>query len=201
MKPLFIFDMGGVMVRNFSVWEKLPSLLEVSEPYLKAQAGLLNSMMRGEISSSEFFIILAHRLKKTVSPENYWGSLFHPELIPQSIQLVNELRQRGYRVVAGTNVLDVHYDYHMHHKHYQCFDKVYASHIMGVIKPELSFWHYILAQENKMREWQGKEQYTFSDMYFFDDDIENVNAASSLGINAFLFTDPENAKKTLSLFL
>ncbi len=201
MKPLFIFDMGGVMVRNFSVWEKLPSLLEVNETYLKAQSGLFYSMMRGEISSTEFFIILAHRLKREVPSENYCSTLFHPELIPESVELVTALRQKGYRVVAGTNVLDVHYDYHMDHNDYQYFDKVYASHIMGVIKPELSFWQYILIQENRMEEWIGKEEYTFSDMYFFDDDIENVNAASSLGINAFLFTDAQKAKKELSLFI
>jgi len=65
---------------------------------------------------------------------------------------------------------------------------VYASHLMRRMKPEPSFWLDILEAEG------ARAERTF----FADDSEENVEAASRLGIRAFLYTDAEGLRRDLA---
>jgi glucose-1-phosphatase len=186
MKYLFIFDMGGVVVRECSLWTGVIKALglEDSETTLAAYLGPLQAASRGNISSMESLTLTAQRERLPVPRENYWQTLFHPVCNEQTVSLINTLRTAGQRVVCGTNTIDVHYEYHMKKGEYDIFDKVYASNIIGQIKPDITFWH-------KIRD--AEKNYTFSDMLFFDDLKENVDAAASLGIHACLFTGAAGA--------
>ena len=67
------------------------------------------------------------------------------------------------------------------------FHAVYASHIIGHIKPELDFWQHILAEEGV------SAQRTF----FTDDSEDNIKAASSLGIQAVRYIDADHLRRAL----
>lgn len=185
---LFIFDMGGVVTTGFWVWQEICHALGLSDAFemAKRHGGLIDAASRGDISSMESIQLLAHREHCAEPTENYWLSFFKPSRLSDTVQLIAELRAQGYRVVCGTNTLDVHYDYHMAHGDYDCFDKVYASHLIKQIKPDITFWHYIKNAE---------EKYDFSDIIFFDDMKENVEAAAGLGIHAHQFTTADDARK------
>ncbi len=188
MKPfLFIFDMGGVMTTGFLVWEKICRAMGISDAVAaeKKHGGLIDAACRGDISGMESLELLARRENCAAPKENYWLTFFTPTLITETLALVRDLRAGGQRVVCGTNTLDVHYRYHVEHNEYACFDKVYASHLMRQIKPDITFWHYIKTAE---------KSYDFSNMLFFDDNKSNVAAAESLGIHAHLFTKADDAR-------
>jgi glucose-1-phosphatase len=186
MKYLFIFDMGGVVVNECSLWPGVAQALGLgnNEKTRAAYFGLLQAASRGNISSMESLTLTAQRAHLSLPSENYWETLFHPVCNEQTVRLINILRTSGQRVVCGTNTIDVHYEYHMKKGEYSIFDKVYASNMIGQIKPDITFWHKIRDAEKK---------YEFSDMLFFDDLKENVDAAASLGIHACLFTGAAGA--------
>lgn len=184
---LFIFDMGGVVTRGFLVWEGICRAMGVADAKEaeKKHGGLIDAACRGDISSMESLELLARREGCAAPKENYWLTFFKPTLIEETVALVHDLQAKGQRVVCGTNTLDVHYQYHMEHKEYAAFDAVYASHLMRQIKPDITFWHYIRDAE---KSWD------FEDIFFFDDNEQNVAAAQSLGIHAHLFTGAEDAR-------
>ena len=64
---------------------------------------------------------------------------------------------------------------------YKVFDKVYASHRMGVMKPDPAFFRYILRAEQCSPE-KG---------IFIDDLEDNVSTAVSMGIRAIHFRSYE----------
>jgi len=64
---------------------------------------------------------------------------------------------------------------------------VYASHLMGVSKPEPDFWLRILEAEGR----------TAEQAFFVDDFAENVDAARRLGIRSHRFTDVETLVREL----
>jgi putative hydrolase of the HAD superfamily len=104
-----------------------------------------------------------------------------------TVQIVKQLKAAGMRVVTGTNVIDAHYNIHIKLGHYDLFDKVYASHLMGITKPYPAFYAYILKAESVQAQ----------DVFFTDDTIENVNAAADSGLNAFHYTNAQAMKNQL----
>lgn len=203
MAHLYIFDMGGVVSEHCFVWKQICDAMQLPPPETTDSRGdflrLEAATMRGDITSMEMLHLLAARTGRPVPQENYWRTFFEPVLQPGTVQLIRDLQAAGNRVVCGTNTIDVHYQSHIDHGDYSIFDAVYASHLMGQVKPDITFWHYIRNAENaatdpacvRVRPAGG---WAFSDMLFFDDMQKNVDAAASLGIHAHQFTTAEKAR-------
>ncbi len=205
MEYLFVFDIGGVVVRGFSVWSKIVETMGLHT--VEMERGLpkdgteswdmFQDMQRGKISSMEFLVYLAKAEGVEEPTENYWETYFSPTLDIESDLFLEDLLKKGHRVVAGTNTLQEHYDIHIKNGDYKRFEKVYASHLMGEAKPDSPFWQIILDEENNIRIENNQEPFSFNQMIFFDDMQENIDAALALGITAILFTDAAQAKKDL----
>jgi putative hydrolase of the HAD superfamily len=103
------------------------------------------------------------------------------------VQIVQQLKATGMRVTIGTNVIDAHYSIHKKQGQYDLFDKVYASHLMGIAKPDPAFYAYILKAEGIKAQ----------DVFFTDDTIENVNAAANSGLNTFHCANAQALKNQL----
>ena len=78
----------------------------------------------------------------------------------------------------------------MNNGDYGVFDAVYASHIMGLAKPDPAFYTYILEQEDC----------TADRAVFVDDLAANIEAARSLGIHSLLFSDAAKLRRDLTPF-
>jgi putative hydrolase of the HAD superfamily len=100
--------------------------------------------------------------------------------------LVQEL-SRNARVVCGTNTIDSHHEINLERGLYSPFHAIYASHLIGYVKPEPGFWQYILEAEGV----------SAARSFFTDDSEKNVEVARSLGIQAFLYTDAANLRRIL----
>jgi putative hydrolase of the HAD superfamily len=104
--------------------------------------------------------------------------------------LARSLHSSG-RVVCGTNTVGSHYDHLVERGMYGCFDAVYASHLMGVCKPDSAFWHAILEAEGVAAR----------DAFFIDDYPENIAEAEGLGIRSHLFKGIAGLEAALSSML
>lgn len=193
MIELFIFDMGGVVIRNHNVAPILSKYLgsdtDIIHNYDKEASKALLLHSEGKISEDEFWKQFSKSTKIEVPKyeTTLLGKFFIPTLDIPTVHLIQELKAKGKRVICGTNVIDAHYNIHTKLKQYDIFDKVYASHKMHIAKPKVEFFKEICREEN----------IEFNKVFFTDDAQKNVDAALSCGINAFLYTDAAQLKKQL----
>jgi len=185
--------MGGVVIRNFHVARPLLSFLGRSEASIsgidpRIRDALLGHQV-GAVSEDEFWRIYAEATGDAVpeTGESLLGRFFEPTIDEPTVALIEELKARGFRVVCGTNVIDGHYRKHMENDDYRAFEKVYASHILGEAKPDRAFYERILEAEG----------YAPSEAFFVDDAPENVEAAASLGIEAYRYDDAAGLRARL----
>ena len=174
---LYIFDMGGVVSRGTDVAPLIAERLGISrEELLRLSQPELEGLQAGKVSPAELWERFSERSGIRVT-EELWGHFFKPRLDPDVVVLIRELGSRG-RVVCGTNTIEPHYDIHLALGDYSCFSAVYASHLIGLVKPDPAFFLHILEAE-------GVEA---SEAFFTDDVAANVDAARRLGIDSVLFT-------------
>lgn len=185
MTELYIFDMGGVLCRDFDIGPEAARRLGIDVRDFRAcMEPDLMPFMRGDIDGTEFWHRFGARAGLEIR-ENYWTTLFRPRLDAPTEDLVRELvagaSALSARVVCGTNTIAEHYAIHRDRGQYEGFHAVYASHLMGSAKPEPKFWLDILKAE-------GVEP---ARAFFVDDFPENVEAARALGIESRLYVSAE----------
>jgi len=183
-EALYIFDMGGVVARNTDVFPHVLRYLDITrEEFLTLAGENLEKLLQGKVSTDEFWARFSRMYGKKVE-EELFGKFFHSSIDREVMDLITQLKGSS-RVVCGTNTLDPHYDYHLDRGHYDIFDAVFASHKIGLSKPNPEFYRYILRNEGVNPE----------NVFFVDDTEVNVLSAKRMGINATLFRD----SKSLSL--
>lgn len=194
MVELCIFDMGGVIVRDFHIAPRLLPFLGCSESTFSEISPAVSEALRehssGKIDEAEFWQRYRLITGRTVPEfdESLLGKFFTPVLDDATVAVLKRLKAQGMRVVCGTNVIDAHYDIHMLLKQYDVFDHVYASHRIHISKPDGEFFRYICQQEHVEP----------SKTFFTDDTAENVAAAQAEGLMAYLYTDAEHLTQQLT---
>jgi putative hydrolase of the HAD superfamily len=187
MIKLYIFDEGGVLIRNHMV---LPAVAEslglAPEALRKLLPPDMEAYSRGDFDGAEFWRRFQARTGLRPS-DNSWGAHFKPTRDEPTFALVRELA-RGARVVCGTNTIDCHHDINERLGMYDCFHTVYASHLMRRVKPEPGFWLDILEAEGVAP----------GDAFFTDDSPENVEAARALGLESRLYVDAASLRRDLA---
>lgn len=185
---LFIFDVGGVLCDGTSVANAIAEYLSLSrEEFLTlARFAGLRELQTGKISSVQFWLNFSKISGRRID-EDLWVKFFRPVLRQEVADLIKRLRAK-YRVVAGTNTIEPHYQIHIAQGHYSVFDRVYASHQIGLVKPDVEFFLYILENERVEPE----------ETIFVDDTPENVAAAQRIGIRSVLFVNVQDLAERLS---
>ncbi len=196
MIDLYIFDVGGVMIRNFMVVPEMAGRFGMGQEAFKPLVAKdMHEFSCGRIDSGEYWRRFAERTGMPV-PENYWETLFRPEPMDGSFELVRELSLlpspsrpgATVRVVAGTNTIDCHHRINRMRGFYDVFDAVYASNEIGFAKPDPAFWLHILKAEGVSPE----------NAFFTDDSPDYASGAVSLGIRTRVFTDPAALRRGLA---
>ncbi|MFD1800594.1 glucose-1-phosphatase [Mixta tenebrionis] len=185
---LYIFDLGNVVVdidfsRVLGVWSDLS---RVPLALLKSRFQMGENFARherGEISDEEFAANLCAELDIALSYEQFvsgWQAIF-VGLRPEVIEIMQQLRRRGERVVILSNTNRLHCDYwpSQYPQVRQAADQLYLSQETGMRKPEARIYQYVLEQEGVSADRA----------IFFDDHPENIEAARQLGITAVHVTD------------
>ncbi len=182
---LFIFDMGEVLVLDGM---NLPSIAE----HLNIEPEVLEKdyrkygypMIEGFMDTSLYMRHLETEFGLKIEG-NIFSSIYSPRTNISLLPVLDAIRRKGVRLVIGSNTFQPHVDVieKLSENPLGYFDKLYFSHEMGVSKPSLSFFKYILEKENTA----GDEA------FFVDDREENLKAAEKFGIKTFLYSEERNS--------
>ncbi|WP_072931477.1 glucose-1-phosphatase [Nissabacter archeti] len=185
---LYIFDLGNVIVdidfrRVLGVWSNLSGvpLASLSASFSMGEAFYRHE--RGEISDEEFAVQLCNEMGIALSFEQFsagWQAVF-VGLRKDTLAIMERLRNAGHRVVVLSNTNRLHSTYwpEQYPEVRAAADAIYLSQEIGMRKPEPGIYQYVLR----------REAVTPDQTVFFDDSLENVEAARALGIEGVLVTD------------
>jgi HAD superfamily hydrolase (TIGR01509 family) len=177
-----IFDMGNVLALDVEVAPAIGARVGLSADQIARFAGEdFAALLVGAETTEQFWQRFNRQFAVEVR-EDLLTTCFHPVIDERVRDLIVELRAAGQRVVCGTNCIEPHYRYHLASGEYAVFDRVYASHLMGVAKPSPAFFLHILREEG----WRASEA------LFVDDGAANVAAAEALGIRSFRYRPRES---------
>lgn len=182
VKPTWIvFDAGGVLF-NFE------KALTLSAQYLRINKGKLLSVIStksrdAEISKKHYKdiweeILLSLKIGNKI--EKVFSILFsHERYVPNTLLLVEELFNAGYRIAILTNTwYGVTREIMAKIKVFQFFEYIFDSTELGLRKPEPEIFFHV----EKILHSNG------NDIFFIDDSISNVKAVKKLNWQTFHYS-------------
>ncbi|MHA1436792.1 MAG: HAD-IA family hydrolase [Promethearchaeota archaeon] len=209
----FIFDFGGVMVEKTFVLKNLFELIKndlkinlppKDNPYIKK---LRRRVTSGRISSRDFLEKIFEKFFYNVKKEKeqkalplkkpnidyyleLWFYLYShlTKLSFEMEELILRLHKAGYIVSLMSNTYDIHAKSNELKGFYDIFDNIFLSSEIGLIKPNLEKYRYVL---NKLDTKPNK-------CVFIDDKIRNLVPARQLGMYVIKFESIEKFKKQLN---
>lgn len=185
---LYIFDMGGVVLKNVFEMSEILKAHKIDMNLMSLYRDpLMDDYSSGKIDEPQYWEKFNAKYGTEITAPQ-WGLRFNPELDKKMVDFIEYLKGSN-RVVCGSNTIAPHWQCSVGRGDYKCFHKVYASHLMGVAKPNVQFWKHILNEEG----------YSATSTIFIDDFSENIRAAESLGIKSILFKDFKTFLEELSL--
>ena len=190
-----LFDLGGVLVDidfklALGAWSCLSALPEdqlrcsfrFDEPYERHE--------RGEITAHEYFDHLRSALRLCASPQEIeagWNAIFVREMAETTALVERARRRLPCYAFTNTNASHMGRWSALYPRVVSAFDRIFASHQMGLRKPERAAFDYIcralaLAPDS---------------ILFFDDSNENVRAARDAGMQGVLVRTPQDVADAL----
>lgn len=203
MKPFknLIFDIGNVLVDidyevTVAEFQKLATVDFSSIVSYSKQHHVFDWFETGKISPEEFRKELRRFLRTEVTDaeiDRAWNAIFlaYPK---RKFDLLQQLKDR-FNTFALSNINQLHVDFldEIARSSFQVssfasfFHRAYYSHEIGFRKPESGIYEAILSREKLNPE----------ETFFVDDKEENIVAATSLGIHAFLLSDRDKLEVLL----
>ena len=191
----FVFDLGGVLSVPM-VSKKLYEQIEWKVSYDKFLDKFNNSaesikVHKGEISTKEFFEYLKGYMNDNITLEEFKNIYVNNnEFFKDTIETIKKLKNLGYKVYLLSNLKEIDYEKFIKHFDVSIFDEMFLSFKLDMIKPNDDIYKYVINKLNTKPE----------NIYFFDDNKENVDGAIRNGINAYQVTG-ETVKKVVEEIL
>ncbi|MCD4774057.1 MAG: HAD family phosphatase [Bacteroidales bacterium] len=196
-----IFDFGGVIcnINHQRVEQKFKELgiKDFEKMYSHAvQNNLFEDFETGDISPADFRNKIRELLDKNVSDseiDDTWNTIIS-DIPEERIKLLESLKM-NYRIFLLSNSNIIHYDVYL--KDFQekyrynsfddIFEKAYFSFHIGMRKPNLDIYEYVLKNHNLNP----------SETLFIDDSLQNIDPAKQLGIKTYFL---EEGEEIVSIF-
>ena len=112
------------------------------------------------------------------------------EFFNDTIETIKKLKNLGYKVYLLSNLKEIDYEKFIKHFDVSIFDEMFLSFKLDMLKPNDDIYQYVINKLNTKPE----------NIYFFDDNKENVDGAIRNGINAYQVTG-ETVKKVVEEIL
>ncbi|MFX1320061.1 MAG: HAD family hydrolase [Promethearchaeota archaeon] len=206
----FIFDFGGVMIEKTFILKNLFDLIQSDlnitiptseDSYFRK---FRRSLSSGRISAKEFLEKIFDKYyypsqkkdgalpPKKVNVEYYleiWFELYSmlTHFSSDMAETIERLHKAGYIVSLMSNTFDIHAKSNLLKGFYDIFDHVFLSNEIGLIKPNMDKYKYVL----KKLDTSPKK------CIFIDDKIRNLVPARELGIIVLRFESFEKFKRQL----
>ena len=187
----FVFDLGGVLSVPM-VSKKLYGQIKWKVSYDEFLDKFNNSaesikVHKGEISTKEFFEYLKRYMNDNITLEEFKNIYVNNnEFFNDTIETIKKLKNLGYKVYLLSNLKEIDYEKFIKHFDVSIFDEMFLSFKLDMLKPNDDIYQYVINKLNANPE----------NIYFFDDNKENVDGAIRNGINAYLVTG-ETVKKVV----
>ena len=195
MQPVFIFDLGKVLVDfDYSVAANKIAARSLKSPKdLHAFLGsspILVDYESGRLNRRQFFETIRDTVQFHGSDDEfggYFADIFTE--IPGTIALQAELRQRGYKTYIFSNTNDLAIEHvRRNFPFFKNFDGYILSYEVGAMKPLPKIYEAMEAMTGR----RG------ADLIYLDDRHENIEAGAARGWRAILHESPEKTRQKLS---
>lgn len=189
-----IFDLGAVILNinyqnTIDEFTKLGVNNAATFYSKKVQTNLFNQIETGMISSNEFLKALQKETKNANinQVEKAWNAMLL-DLPEERIQLIEKLKN-NYSIYLLSNTNAIHIDAikkQLGNRKWlafcKLFDKMYLSHELGLRKPDVKIFEYILKEQKLKAE----------EVFFIDDSPQHIASAKKIGIHCHHLLDDEN---------
>ena len=189
-----IFDLGAVILNinyqnTIDEFTKLGVNNAATFYSKKVQTNLFNQIETGMISSNKFLKALQKETKNANinQVEKAWNAMLL-DLPDERIQLIEKLKN-NYSIYLLSNTNAIHIDAikkQLGKRKWlafcKLFDKMYLSHELGLRKPDVKIFEYILNEQKLKAE----------EVFFIDDSPQHIASAKKIGIHCHHLLDDEN---------
>ncbi len=191
-KVIFDYDLNIAAKALYPYCSKAALFKGVIDFMIKNEK-VLSEYEKGLISSVEFYDSIVSLLGiKKLSFENFSKiccDIFTPN---QDIIDFTGFLSEKYELAILSNTNQIHFDY-LYEKYkdvFLCFKNLHLSHLMNMRKPEKEIYEYLISFYDTSAE----------NIFFTDDNDENVYCAIASGIKAFSFKNIVKLKQDLTSF-
>jgi len=189
-----IFDLGAVILNinyqnTIDEFAKLGVNNSTTFYSKKVQTNLFNQIETGMISSNEFLKALQKETKNANinQVEKAWNAMLL-DLPEERVQLIRKLKNNhSVYLLSNTNAIHIDaFKKQLGNKKWlafcKLFDKMYLSHELGLRKPDVKIFEYILKEQKLKAE----------EVFFIDDSPQHIASAKKIGIHCHHLLDDEN---------
>ena len=189
-----IFDLGAVILNinyqnTIDEFTKL-GVKKAATLYSKiVQTDLFNQIETGMISSNQFLKALQKKTNNAniIQVEQAWNAMLL-DLPEERLQLIKKLKDNhNIYLLSNTNAIHINaFKEQLGDKKWlafcELFDKIYLSHELGLRKPDIQIFEYILKEQKLKAE----------EVFFIDDSPQHIAGAKKLGIHSHHLLDNED---------
>ena len=189
-----IFDLGAVILNinyqnTIDEFTKLGVKNAATFYSKKVQTDLFNQIETGMISSNEFLKALQKETNNAniIQVEQAWNAMLL-DLPEERLQLIKKLKDNhNIYLLSNTNAIHINaFKEQLGDKKWlafcELFDKMYLSHELGLRKPDVKIFEYILKEQKLKAE----------EVFFIDDSPQHIAGAKKLGIHSHHLLDNED---------
>ncbi len=197
-----VFDLGGVIVTldpqltstQFSILSG-KSIREIN--HFPVVYPVFNQYEKGEIDNGEFRDGVRRLLEVDASDatiDSCWNAMI-VDILKERLDWLSTLKEKYHvSILSNTNDIHISYVHQLLEKHHNLDDfsslvhDVYYSHEIKMRKPDHEIYQHVL----------DNAPYLPEETLFLDDNFENIEGATTLGIRTIHVTDPKDIPTLLA---
>jgi putative hydrolase of the HAD superfamily len=191
-----LFDVGGVLLdidfdRALRAWAPYSALPRDELQKTYAYDHQFRRHECGEMTAGEYFDYIGETLRLNASREQIaagWNAIFVGEITRTRLLVESARKRLPCFAFTNTNASHMATWSGLFPEVAAAFDRIFASHEIGLRKPEPASFEYVCQATGLAPEA----------FLFFDDLAENVQAARAVGLQAVLVQSPEDVARALT---